>query len=350
MLKRPWYYLVRAYVWLGLRFYFRKVVVKGASNIPKSGPVIFTANHQNAFLDALILATSTWRFTHYLVRADVFKRSCARKLLNTLNMMPIYRIRDGRSALDNNRAIFESCNKILGRGESLLIFPEGNHGQQRRLRSLSKGFTRVVFGAMDKLSGKNIPIVPVGLNYSRHREAGSSVSIYFGTPIDTTTFYNPAHPQRAAQMLKEEVAAQMSMLITHVPDKENHDLIIQQLEHSNPNYLDPVAINKRIASLEKTIYDENKRVKSRPIINRFIRLGIGLNNLIPLGLWYVIKSKIKDPVFNGSIKFCVGLVFVPLGYLFQSYIFYFLGGIWVAIGYVGFCLALLRWRSLLGHQ
>ncbi|MGI9542947.1 MAG: 1-acyl-sn-glycerol-3-phosphate acyltransferase, partial [Cyclobacteriaceae bacterium] len=124
MIKCGWYFFVRACVWLGLRFYFKKLVIKGIENIPTKGPIVFTANHQNAFLDALILATTTMRFTHYLVRADVFKSAWARWLLSTLNMMPVYRIRDGRSALDLNAEIFEKCNTILSKGEALLIFPE----------------------------------------------------------------------------------------------------------------------------------------------------------------------------------------------------------------------------------
>lgn len=346
MAKRGWYFFIRACVWLGLRFYFRKVVIKGIKNIPKNGPIVFTANHQNAFLDALILATTTWRFTHYLVRADVFKFSWARWWLATLNMMPIYRIRDGRSALDQNTEIFRRCNQILDRGEALLIFPEGNHGQQRRLRPLSKGFTRIVFGAMEHRASLPIFIIPVGLNYTSHQSAGSSVSIYFGKPIDPAIYYDPLLIQKSAKQLREKVADGMRQLITHVEKVENYERTIDRLHQTNPDYLDPVDTNQRLETI-----DQQEKKTGVPKTNKFnfffklVHYIIMLNNLIPFGLWYSVKSKINDPVFIASLKFCTGLVLVPFGYILQTSLVYFIVGGAGAMAYGVFCLASLRLRN-----
>ena len=348
MVKRIWYFIVRSFVWLGIRFYFKEVVIKGIENIPKKGPVVFTANHQNAFLDALILATTTWRFTHYLVRADVFKSAMARWWLATLNMMPIYRIRDGRSALDRNTEIFDQCNRILRNGEALLIFPEGNHGQKRRLRPLSKGFTRIVFGTLREQTDQPISIVPVGLNYTHHQHAGSGVSIYFGKPIDPAVYYDPEQSQRSAQKLKEKVAAEMKQLITHVEDLENYERVLDHLQKTNPDYLDPVGTNKKLGSINfKEAITNTQKVTEPNIFSRLVRFVITLNNLIAYGLWYSIKSKIKDPVFIGSLKFCTGLVLVPVGYIVQTYLVYFIVGGVAAMVYAAFCIASLRWRSFL---
>lgn len=346
MVKRSWYFFVRACVWLGLRYYFKKIVVKGLKNIPKEGPIVFTANHQNAFLDALILATTTRWFTHYLVRADVFKFAWARWWLATLNMMPIYRIRDGRSALDQNAEIFGKCSRILDRGEALLIFPEGNHGQQRRLRPLSKGFTRIVFGAMEQQASLPISIIPVGLNYTSHQSASSSVSIYFGEPIDPAIYYDPLQVQKAAQQLKEKVADGMRQLITHVEDLENYECIMDRLQQTNPDYLDPVDTNRRLETIEEEETKTDAPITAKlNFLSRLMHLVIILNNLIPFGLWYSIKSKIKDPVFIASLKFCTGLVVVPLGYILQTYLVYFIVGGAGAAAYGVFCLASLRLRN-----
>ena len=91
-----WYAGVRRFVSWGLQNYFGKIEVHGESQVPASGAVLFTVNHQNAFLDALLIATTNKRYTHFLVRADVFKFSWARRFFRTLNMLPIYRWRDGR--------------------------------------------------------------------------------------------------------------------------------------------------------------------------------------------------------------------------------------------------------------
>ena len=73
-LKQVWLHIVRAYLKLGLFFYFKKMHVVGTKNIPKSKPVLFLSNHQNALLDALIIATKCGRFSYFLTRASVFKK------------------------------------------------------------------------------------------------------------------------------------------------------------------------------------------------------------------------------------------------------------------------------------
>ncbi|MGI9544209.1 MAG: 1-acyl-sn-glycerol-3-phosphate acyltransferase, partial [Cyclobacteriaceae bacterium] len=250
-------------------------------------------------------------------------------------------------ALDLNAEIFEKCNTILSKGEALLIFPEGNHGQQRRLRPLSKGFTRIVFGALEKQASIPISVIPVGLNYTYHQSAGSGVSIYFGDPINPAIYDDPEHPRRSAQHLKEKVAGEMKQLITHIEDVENYDHIMDRLQLTNPDYLDPVDTNKMLDSIDfkETTTNAPRTTKSN-FFSKLVRFVITLNNLIPLGLWYGIRSRIKDPVFIGSLKFCTGLVLVPIGYLLQTYLVYFIVGGAGALAYGAFCLTSLRWRSL----
>lgn len=65
-------------------------------------------------------------------------------------MLPIYRIRDGIQQLANNKEIFEKCHKILNSGETLMIFLK-EVMTKRAIRPLSKGFTRIVFGALEKI-------------------------------------------------------------------------------------------------------------------------------------------------------------------------------------------------------
>ena len=173
-----WYTLVRQYVSVGIRLYFKKIQVVGTEHIPMEGPIMFTVNHQNSFLDALLIATSNKRHTHFLARADVFKFRIVRWFFNSLNMMPIYRMRDGRGSLSNNQQIFGQCFKILGIDQALMLFPEANHHHKRLLLPLSKGFTRIALGA-----DNTIKIVPVGINYTHHRLFGGSVSIYYGKPF-----------------------------------------------------------------------------------------------------------------------------------------------------------------------
>ena len=139
-MKRIWYNIVKIYISTGLFFFFKKIIVKNSTNTPKKGAVLFVSNHKNALLDALLIATITKRNIHFLTRASAFKIKFIKWILSTVNMLPIYRMRDGKETLAKNEEIFDRCYDILNKKECLLIFPEGTHDLKRWVRPLSKGF------------------------------------------------------------------------------------------------------------------------------------------------------------------------------------------------------------------
>lgn len=315
MIQRAGYYLLRMYVRAGLYFYFRKIIIHGRDNIP-SGPVIFAANHQNAFMDALIIACFNDHFTYFLTRADIFKRAFIRWMITSLNMIPVYRIRDGWQSLAENQKTFDSCKQLFLQNEAVGIFPEGNHGSQRRLRLLTKGFARLAFETLHHYPELKISIVPVGINYSDHQAFRSSVSIYFGEPILANDYFHEPI-QREATHLRDELAARMKRLTTHVEDVDRYSEIIQKLETSNPNYLDPADTNKRISKIERG--EGMTRPPLRPKRNAwgllpFHYVAVAIN-FIPRYAWRKIKMRIKDPVFVTSIRFGVGIFVFPFFYL-----------------------------------
>ncbi len=53
--KQSWLYsLIEPWVSNGLELFFDGFHVKGLEHIPKSGPIMLLANHQNAMIDPLI--------------------------------------------------------------------------------------------------------------------------------------------------------------------------------------------------------------------------------------------------------------------------------------------------------
>ncbi|MBL0190325.1 MAG: 1-acyl-sn-glycerol-3-phosphate acyltransferase [Saprospiraceae bacterium] len=93
------YLIIRPLARVFLFVFFRKIYLVGKENIPQTGPVILASNHPNAFTEACIYAVIQPRPVHFLTRADVFKNPLANKILRSLNMLPIYRFRDGYSSL-----------------------------------------------------------------------------------------------------------------------------------------------------------------------------------------------------------------------------------------------------------
>jgi 1-acyl-sn-glycerol-3-phosphate acyltransferase len=307
MFKHLLYDLLRLYVRAGLRFYFNRIEIRGENQIPDDVPLFFTANHQNSFLDAILIAVTQPRHLHFLVRSDVFKNEITRKILSALNMMPVYRIRDGWSSIQNNHETFSTTAQLLVAHSSVLIFPEGNHSLLRRLRPLSRGFTKPIAQALEINPGLPIHVVPVGLNFSAHLNFRSSVSVIYGTPIPVKEFYMEG--QLDANRLRETVAGEMKKLITHIEDHDRYDDVIRKIQTHTPDYLNPEAVNKLIYAAESA--SEKSVVRKAGTFQHISRFM----HFLPLIGWKAVREKIKDPVFTGSIKFVYGIFIFPIYYL-----------------------------------
>lgn len=330
MIHRLFYYLLLNYVNLGLNLFFKSLKVVGSSNIPTNDPVMFVANHQNALMDALLVVTQNKRKTHFVARADVFKRPFLKKLLALIYMMPIYRIRDGRHSLFLNDEIFEKCRNVLLKGEAFMIFPEGNHSFDRRLRPLSKGFTRIAFGTLDINRNLNLKVVPVGINYTHHQKYRGSVSLYFGDPIDVKKIYTGDFKQDSIK-LKEVVAKRLKTLITHIEDQDNYKEQLQRLTATNPDFLNPFETNLRLQNLDN--YPTEPTANKPGWIAKILKLPFIINTILPLSIWLMIKRGIKDPVMVASIKFCVGIFVFPAFLILQSLAITYFFGDWAGILY-----------------
>ena len=261
-MQRAWWEFVKFWVKLAIKLFYRRIEIHGYDDYPSDGPVLLAPNHQNAFMDALIPAVFAPRPIHFLVRADVFKSRFARAFFNSLNMMPVYRQRDGMSNLAKNEEVFEDCFKILRSNGTLLIFPEAGHLGVRRLRPLSKGFTRIVFGALEEHEGLDIQIVPLGLNYSNYTDSQSRLIINFGKPIavrNYTKLYGE-NPARAMSQLRSEVQERLEAEIIHIPDEDAARAFDIELDRLWPFYLHraegysrPVKAHEFYKRREKTI-------------------------------------------------------------------------------------------------
>ena len=74
------YRIVKLYVKTGLFLFYKKITITGEKNIPKNKAILFVANHQNAMMDPLIVATATNKTMYFLARASAFKNKIAAKL------------------------------------------------------------------------------------------------------------------------------------------------------------------------------------------------------------------------------------------------------------------------------
>jgi len=220
------YTLLYNYVNTVFNQYYRRVEVHGLENIPKDAPVIFAPNHQNALMDALIVLFSSPGDTVFLARADLFRKKLMARALNSLKILPVFRIRDGVEELGKNQEIFDITVGVLHRKHQLCIMPEGNHGDKRRLRNLGKGIFRIAFKTQEEKGNQPyVKIVPVGLDFSDYVKQYQDLHIVYGEPIEVSDYWDTfmENGPRGLNHLKQKLAEGMKPIMIHIETEEYYD-------------------------------------------------------------------------------------------------------------------------------
>ena len=336
MLQKIWYHSVRRIVKTGLFFYSKNIRVSGTENIPKKGAVLFCANHPNGLIDPLMITTNCPRESHYLVRAAAFNNPFVKKVLESLNLMPIYRMRDGINEVGKNKEIFENCFELFKKGETLLIYPEASHNRKRTIRPLSKGFTRIVFGALEKYPDLKISVIPVGLTYQNASYYPSKVAIVYGKPIAAADFYLTNDINTSINNLKNEVSNQLKELSVHITDDENYDAILSKLNTANVDFTKVDLVNKMIT--ENNFKNQNSRKINFLKPMYYIIL---LNSVFPVLIWKKAAKKIDEFEFVDTFRFAINLALFPIFYGLQTWIISLLFGGNIALMYLSISLLLI---------
>jgi 1-acyl-sn-glycerol-3-phosphate acyltransferase len=321
-------------------FYFRRIEIHDVQNVPKNKPVLLLSNHQNALLDALLIAIKCGRSSYFLTRAGVFKKPLVAKILDSLQMLPVYRIRDGWGNLTNNTAVFERCSKLLKTGECIVIFPEGNHNLKRTVRPLSKGFTRIVFDTLEKYPELDLQLLPVGLNFKEAKAFPDSTSIYFGKPIDAKQYIS-GNKNEDVINLKSKIQSEISQLTSHIP-KAHYQETLSKLESLNADFLKPKAVNACIESGFTSC--EFSKTKTHTFIRSVFKALLVIVFILPFLVWkYLVKPKIKEIEFLSTFRFALAITIAPLWLIICFIVFAMIFGWLAALSYLflSLCVALL---------
>lgn len=204
-------------IWLTCKHFI--IYNKAATQIKT--PLILGCNHPNSFLDAILVGSVMKKQVHFLTRGDVFHKKWAVKLLQSVNMIPIYRIRDGKENLGKNDATFELCRQILLNGKDVLIFVEGFCNYQTTLQTpLKKGAPRLmVQGWADSV---NVQLLPVWLRYNSFIDFPIKVEINFGKPFGKEVKEGSEETAVVMQNINKETEKQLQQLsATHSKYKKN---------------------------------------------------------------------------------------------------------------------------------
>ena len=121
----------------------------GREHIPAEGPVILASNHRS-FFDPFVIGTMTRRPVYYVAKKELFTYNRFLSwLLNALGAFPV-----DRGAGDQET--IETAKIILGRGEIVLMFPEGTRTRPGALGKPRRGVGRLALET-------GAPVVPIAM-------------------------------------------------------------------------------------------------------------------------------------------------------------------------------------------
>ena len=176
--------IIVALLRFALRVYFRRVEVVGLEHVPLGRPLIFVLNHPNALVDPAFLLCLAPRQVSFLAKAPLFRMPVLGYFVRAMDALPVYRQQDEGGDVSKNSETFVAARKLLARGGTIGICPEGVSHDEKRLRPIKTGAARIALGAVSTGEVSGLQIVPAGLYYTSKTKFRSEALLYFGKPID----------------------------------------------------------------------------------------------------------------------------------------------------------------------
>src|SRR6185295_4096834 len=164
-----------------LCFYYPRIEIEGRERVPKTGAVLFVANHPNSLVDPALIGFTAQRPVHFFAKAPLFNVPVFGALMGALGMVPAYRGQDDKASVRKNLETLDAGAAYLKRGEAVGIFPEGKSHDREGLEQVRTGAARIAASAAQ--SGAAFVIVPLGLNYERKERFRSSVWVRVGEAV-----------------------------------------------------------------------------------------------------------------------------------------------------------------------
>ncbi|KEG13733.1 putative glycerol-3-phosphate acyltransferase [Trypanosoma grayi] len=82
------------FMWVLMNVYFREVTVVNKENIPKTGAVVFYGNHQNQFIDAMMIRANCGRPVRFVMAEKSFDRPIVGQFARMMDAVPVVRPQD----------------------------------------------------------------------------------------------------------------------------------------------------------------------------------------------------------------------------------------------------------------
>ncbi|HEY6802888.1 MAG TPA: 1-acyl-sn-glycerol-3-phosphate acyltransferase [Pyrinomonadaceae bacterium] len=264
--------IIVALVRFALRIYFKHIEVTGLDNVPRDIPVIFVLNHPNALVDPVFLLSLAPRQVSFLAKAPLFKMPVIGYLVRALDSLPVYRRQDEGQDVSKNEETFAAARKLLAKGGTIGICPEGVSHDDPGLKPIKTGAARISLAAVSSDEVNDLQIVPAGLYYTSKTSFRSSALLNFGEPIKVEPVSLEADgspPRDAVRELSNQIEESLREVILDAEQQEA---------------LQTIARAERIFTSDTELSGEEKLSDELQLQQRFIKAYSALQHTQPARL------------------------------------------------------------------
>jgi 1-acyl-sn-glycerol-3-phosphate acyltransferase len=146
--------------------HYKRFSIKGAENVPKSGPYLLIANHTSRWDGLVLMETIGGRPANWMVSPNELK-GWQGNVLRSVGSFPAYK----------SIELINFVGRQIKKGQPIVIFPEGNIFRDGTTHPFKTGAARILLVAHEM--GINMPVIPVVIQNS----GGTEVSVEVSPPL-----------------------------------------------------------------------------------------------------------------------------------------------------------------------
>ena len=204
------YEILKRYIGIMIRTFYRKLEIVGRENIPVDGPVLLIGNHPNSLIDPFMAGIASPRRVSFTAKSTLAKMPFLGPLANKMGVIFLHRRQDlehGASPRKNILALAQIVD-VLGEDGVVCIFPEGRCHDEPGLARFKTGAARIAWMHAETSPDRELRIVPFGLSFEEAARPRSKAAIHIGQALTLESFLdsNPnAGPRDFTNLLHEKV-------------------------------------------------------------------------------------------------------------------------------------------------
>ncbi len=202
VIKNSVYATVR-FLFLVLAKVLFRFEVKGVEYIPQRGGALIASNH-TSYLDPPLIGMGAPRHIFYFAKKELFNTFLG-PLIRYVNTIPV-----DRDQLD--KKTFKLVLDIIGRGEILLVFPEGTRSLDGNLQEGKAGIGLLAYYA-------RVPVIPAYIRGSHEilpRDKKffrfKKCSVQFGPAVKLEQFYYAQKTKDTYHSISQEIMCSIQQL------------------------------------------------------------------------------------------------------------------------------------------